>query len=763
MTPSLIRTLALLALAVAPSRVDAQAPENCGPRPASLDLYVAAARSGTGPALGTASSPYPTIAQAVQEARAGDHIWIGPGTYRETVQPRCPGRVGHPITFERWPVGDGDVVVSGSDVMSAATWVPDGNRYTWTWQAEPSWPVNAAGYFSFRNPYAGWSVPESVKLATRAELIVAQDPASNGEGRPLRPVTRLSALRPGTFYVETAGVCDYDLTDGNGYIATPACKPERLYARFWADQPPAQAEPEIGVREVLFLGYGNAANPAEGGHYALSDLRFRYANNRVQYAAVCLNAHLSAADCGSYGAGSVLTGVEAAYNNSVGVSLSGRANGFIGSTSRDNGQQGVLGLCDGCVLENGYVYGNNWKGYDVGWEAGGIKMLFTNDTLFRRMTISYNDGPGLWLDTDCERNVIEGNVLVSNLRDGIFLEAQANHTLVQHNIVTGTRRQAYQFGAGLQLSASTANYLYHNTLFGNEAAGILVQWDGRGPNAGNYFANNLLAFSGSDDLWPVPVSSTRELHYTDVKDPGACTAPTATTYFRGNVVYDHAASPDEYADPATSHATYLYGLYSLSGTPCAPEVLTNSLAYMEALFGETRNSAFTRAEADAAGFVIPAVIPEANGGGANPQWGLLERPATVSTATLPTCDVLRNAACAVNPYSYAGAYPAARYDSWLEDPLPSGTDETAGPDGGAPAAVFPNPVSRMLHVDVPASAGLTTVRVEDALGRTVLTQAVKAGPMVLDVSGLSPGLYLVVLEGDRAPDRPQAFRVTVVR
>ena len=88
-------------------------------------------------------------------------------------------------------------------------------------------------------------------------------------------------------------------------------------------------------------------------------------------------------------------------------------------------------------------------------------------------------------------------------------------------------------------------------------------------------------------------------------------------------------------------------------------------------------------------------------------------------------------------------------------------------DGCAPPAplelrAWPNPASDRLTVSARRAGGAAlALRVVDALGRTVLRAAAAEGPTALDVSGLAPGAYLVVLDADGAPVRSE--RVTVGR
>lgn len=58
--------------------------------------------------------------------------------------------------------------------------------------------------------------------------------------------------------------------------------------------------------------------------------------------------------------------------------------------------------------------------------------------------------------------------------------------------------------------------------------------------------------------------------------------------------------------------------------------------------------------------------------------------------------------------------------------------------------VYPNPASESMRVRVPSKGGLTKLRVLDIAGRIVLREEVYSNESEIDVSGLMPGVYVVV-------------------
>ncbi len=731
----------------------AQIPSICTPRTTPATFYVDNT-STTTPATGSSSAPYHSIATAMALVRPGDIVKIASGLYREVLVPQCPGLLGHSITIERWGTGS-NPIISGAEPFSSPSsqWVADGSGYRWDWAPESQWnaDVSSNGYFTFRNPYAGFNLPSTAPaiVATRTEMVIAFH-ANSGEWVPLSPVTSILDLSPGTFYIETTGECDYDDTDEYGFIDTINCAPESIYARFWNDASPSAAQPELAIRPVLFSGFGNPQDPTAGGYYNLSHLSFRYANNRVQIAAVCLAQ--GPIDCGAqgaetendrivYGQGSVLIDVETAFNNSAGIDLSGDYNIYIGSTSRNNGQLGIKGSCNSCELEDIYTYGNNYKYYDVAWESGGIKMLFTRNTTFTRINSSYNNGPGIWLDAHNHNNVIQGSLISHNLHSGIFIELFSFDNLIQHNIVTGTRLYEYQFGSGIEIASSVSNYIYHNSILGNEATGILLEPDSRSTD-GNYynkFINNIIAFNGSNDIWGNTSTAGHEIYARE-----SCGNFTANDeVFTNNLIYNHSSSPSEYPDSTLAGSTLAYG------STCNSTYLnSNSLSFIESYFGEGGNGYLSRSSANNLDITIPSIIYEGSFQAPNPDWSDIYHPWIVDISTQQTCDHNDNQSCENIPYDNAGASVDAYYDSdWIYDQL--ARQRTSNEDKAPPEAsnwdrvrIGPNPVTSTLTI-AGLPVGPVQYRILSTLGRQVAEGVIDNTLAQLPAERLAVGVYIL--------------------
>ena len=396
---------------------------------------------------GTADRPWRRISRAARAGALspGDAVVVRAGVYRESVRPRSGGTgPGARVTFAAWP-GE-RVVVTGAD------------------PADDGWRPTPDG--AWRRPWTGPSLESySDDPVFRRELVVAG-------GDVLRPVAARADLAPGRFWAEG-----------------PDRQPTAVVARFAGDQSPAQAGPvEVAHRTRLFWPEGPDADaecgdPATPGWLRVVGLTFRHAANRAQWGAVCAGS-----------VGGAVEDVAVEWTNGRGVDVSGRGHTFRRTRADHNGQLGWGGSCQSCLIEDGAAVGNNWKGHDPFWEAGGAKWTRTLDTTVRRFTAAGNGGPGIWLDIDNDRNTVEGSLAVDNEVAGIMLELRTTRTLVQHNVVARTRWREWS-GAGILSQAASENTLSHNTVVDNEGTGVWLRLDPdrRAPDGRNTVENNWVA------------------------------------------------------------------------------------------------------------------------------------------------------------------------------------------------------------------------------------------------------------------------------
>src|SRR4030095_1607640 len=167
------------------------------------------------------------------------------------------------------------------------------------------------------------------------------------------------------------------------------------------------------------------------------------------------------------------------WTNSFGMQTSGSNNVFRGNHVNDNGQLGIGGSCSGCLLEYNQTNRNNWKRFNVSWEGGAMKFVYTTNTTLRYHQAGDNFGNGIWFDGHNSDNVIEQSIAYRNLQSNIFLEAHTTKTIVRNNVSFGATvyvTPTYTVGgAGMIIYRSPNNTIVNNTFFGNERIGLWIE------------------------------------------------------------------------------------------------------------------------------------------------------------------------------------------------------------------------------------------------------------------------------------------------
>jgi len=394
-------------------------------------------RAGADTGACTEEAPCRTIAFALQWAGAGDAVLVRAGVYRESVLFQKGGTADRPITLAAYP-GEA-VVVSGAEVAQDG-WMASENDWERAWTA--SLPMHRSK-----------NRPQDV---FRPELIVV-------DGLPLRAVYARENLRPGAFWV-----------DGEPEA------PRRIVTRFRESRRPDSLSIETGLRPMLLTGADSAVH-----HVRIIGMIFLHAPNSGKNG--CFQ---------SVGSRWQVEQNLVAWCNGLGIMVGGHQQTFRGNWSMYNGQMGWSSRTSHSLLEDNRSVGNNWKGYDARWEAGGGKFVETTYTTIRRHYAAYNLGPGIWLDINNTNNIVEESLVVGNTKAGIMVEFKSTDNVVRNNVVYGTRLLDGT-GSGIQIQAASNNRIEHNTVYSNEGDGIRYKHgDGRAASGGTVFYRNLLINNG---------------------------------------------------------------------------------------------------------------------------------------------------------------------------------------------------------------------------------------------------------------------------
>ncbi len=225
------------------------------------------------------------------------------------------------------------------------------------------------------------------------------------------------------------------------------------------------------------------------------------------------------------------------------VSLgSGKGNKLLNCEIFHGGQTGVHASDGGGndLISGNRIHDNDRSDFDAGWDAGGIKVCTTTNTVFENNEIWNNRGPGLWCDGDCGNITIRGNRIHHNGGAGIHFEISRGAHIIG-NVVwdNGRAFSEWGWGAGILLSSSRDSEIISNLVAWNPD-GITVISANRGEERWNQVVN--------DDVHDNVVIGTD----TDPRDPhhnniytiaflqdwkGIMAAPTSNNHAGNNQIY----------------------------------------------------------------------------------------------------------------------------------------------------------------------------------------------------------------------------------
>lgn len=429
-----------------------------------MEIYVdrQAVRGGNG----TKHSPFQTISQAAEVAAAGDKVFVMPGVYRESVDPKNGGREDKRIEYIS--VEKGGAVITGAE--PAKNW----QRYNGNvWRV-----LIHNGIFGDYNPYT---------TLVEGDWYVSGDPAHTGEvylnGKSLYEAYSLEdVLEPKIFSASwdpEFTVYKWFTRQEDGMTA--------IYANFHDFDPNAE-NVEINVRRTCF-------HPSKTGvgYITLSGFTVKQAATQwappTAYQEGMIGPHWSK--------GWIIEDCDISHSKCSGISLGkylqeGNDNKWLHSKYKDGtqterecicraqaegwsketvgshvvrhceihdcGQTGIVGHLGGVfsVIEDNHIHHINNKQNLAGAEIGGIKMHAAIDVIYRRNHI-HHCTRGLWLDwqaqgTRVTQNLFHDNTLpnlnsiekpdqgaMQGLGEDIFVEVSHGPTLIDNNILLSTR------------------------------------------------------------------------------------------------------------------------------------------------------------------------------------------------------------------------------------------------------------------------------------------------------------------------------------
>ncbi len=432
-----------------------------------MNIYVSASAEPGG--RGSSMAPFRTIAEASAMARSGDRIVVGPGIYREWVDPPCGGTSEEErITYIAGEPGE--AVISGAEPVQ-----------NWTQVEGDVWTARVSNeIFQHRNPYTtlvsgDWYI--ATKVAHLGDVYL--------NGKSLYEVTDPE----GVYHpVESAASWDREFSKYTWYCSQDEETNETVFLANFHGLDPNQENVEISVRPACFYP------SAEGINY-ITFSGFKVCMAATQWAPP--TAYQEGMIGPHWSKGWIIEDCEVYESKCCGISLGkylqpNNDNKWLHwkykdgtQTERDCicqaqregwtkerigghiirrcnihhcGQTGIVGHLGGVfsTIEDNHIHHINNKQNLAGAEIGGIKMHAAIDVVIRRNHI-HHCTRGLWLDRQAQgtrvtRNLFHHNTLpnlegldqvpreaLQGMGEDIFVEVSHGPTLIDNNLLLSAR------------------------------------------------------------------------------------------------------------------------------------------------------------------------------------------------------------------------------------------------------------------------------------------------------------------------------------
>ena len=437
---------------------------------------------------GTEENPLKTISAAAAKVRAGDKVVVHHGDYRETVIITASGTAEAPIIFEAAP--SETPVIKGSDLIRL--WERDAGD---VWKSKlPALPQRG----SSGKEASFWRTNDVRQIFTRDGVLQ--------QAERLQRVGNRDEMRAGAFF------CDVETST--------------LYLWLADGGSPAEHPPEVALRGGWLSIFGS--------HVTVRGFAMRHAST---------SSLGQWAGCNLLGDHSTVENCSITWGDFAGCALSGNHNCLRNSVIACNGNSGVAGTGEGHLMEGCRATFNNVDRYMPDWHAGGAKLIPRfQHSIIRHNEFARNLGPGLWLDAECNENIIDGNFFHDNEGPGLMVEVSSgnlvtnNITVANRNFLSGPFRnnagkedqfahseeriaphRAFKMyhagdGRGIFISSSPMTKVLHNTAYLNEGEGICVEGAPRGAftTHGCFVVNNISVFNHGSQLTLRPDSGENE-------------------------------------------------------------------------------------------------------------------------------------------------------------------------------------------------------------------------------------------------------------
>ena len=387
--------------------------------------------------LGSAEAPFLTIQAAVDAASPGDTVLVMPGIYREAVTIAKSG-LSKERPFTLMAARPGETIIRGSDVVTQ--WQPAGiGLYRCHWPHQVT--ILKEKQFGF------CAHPDQVFV----------------DGQLLEHVAKREELTPNSFWIDRPNQFVYiRLADGDAPLARLVEVSRR--ARW------------VTVKKQVPVPSADLGATQKQYDERLDDLRFvRLAGLRMEHSTASVQEY----GCCFFVNDGLVEDCEFAYAGAgSGMKFRGDRNLIRRCRFHHNGQMGFGGGHGReSIFEDNYVYQNNTRPIR-GWESGVGKITYAIEYIFRRNVFAdHAYGPGLWLDIDNYRCVVEQN-LFSNIDSNAIMVEISYDNIVRNNIIVNTNcHPAWSHSrCGILVQLCCKTKVYNNLIYGTDGYGVHLRW-----------------------------------------------------------------------------------------------------------------------------------------------------------------------------------------------------------------------------------------------------------------------------------------------
>ncbi|MDO4623445.1 MAG: right-handed parallel beta-helix repeat-containing protein [Eubacteriales bacterium] len=440
------------------------------------------------PGDGSKRYPFRTIQAAADLATAGDEIYVAPGIYRESVNPKHAGTKEAPVVYRS--IEPLQAMITGAELLHG--WKPlDGSVWT------ASVPNSIFGDF---NPYdirvsGDWFIASAVahlgdvylnEKSMYEKLSIDEVRESAPSAASWDPEFSVYTWYAEVLENETVFYANFQKLDPNEQNVEFSVRPSCFYPQaegidyitlsgFTVCKAATQWAPPTALQEGMIGPHWSKGWIIEDCHIYES-----------KCSGISLGKYLQKENNNKWLHWKYKDGTQTERDCILQAQREGWTKERIGHhivrrcTIHDCGQTGIVGHLGGVfsIIEDNHIYNINNKQNLAGAEIGGIKMHAAIDVIFRRNRI-HHCTRGLWLDWQAQGTRVTQNLFYDNtlpelkgdvqpclevfqaLGEDIFVEVSHGPTLIDNNILLSAR--------ALKL-ASQGIAVVHNLIGGSLAA-----------------------------------------------------------------------------------------------------------------------------------------------------------------------------------------------------------------------------------------------------------------------------------------------------